>query len=165
MITITAKRGAGITSLKRLATLKKGLSPGTVDDAAGRAAARVVAGLVRDTPKKWTGNLRRAWQIHKVRNGVRLIRNDSFIMSFIERGTANGGTGYIFPKVKKFLFIPLTRFAAMNGWTPNLRYGVSYILRRFVRGIRPRWIVRKWRDKSVDIFRAEYRRTVKGILS
>lgn len=86
-------------------------------------------------------------------------------MTFIERGTANAGTGFIFPTTKRALFIPLTRYAAMNGWKPTMRAGVSFVIRKFVRGIRPRWIVKKWRERSVDIFRAEYRRTVRGILA
>lgn len=98
--------------------------------------------VVERTPKGWTGNLRRAWTIEIPGPGRVDIVNPMPVARFIEEGTANGGTGRIYPRRKRALFIPLTATAAVGGWTSALRFGVDYILRKWVKGIRPRWIAR-----------------------
>jgi hypothetical protein len=115
-------------------------TPQAVDPVIDRVALETLASAVQATPKRWFGQVRAAWRIQKPHPGARNVVNDHKVMRFLEFGTANAGQGFITPKLKKALYIPLNRRAAM-GWNEGLRYGVDYILRKRVRGITPRRIV------------------------
>jgi len=132
----------------RLRKLAQGMSPAAVDHVVERASLETFAALVRKTPKKWFGQVRRGWVIQKPSLGVRIVVNLHKVMLWLEEGTANAGTGWIYPKVAKALYIPLKRKAA-KGWTPDLVYGEDYILRKRVKGIVPRKIVAQERPHAV----------------
>ena len=143
MITGAFKRPDMAMLNARLARVGRSVTPAQVDRVVDRVALKSLARLVRDTPKKWTGNTRRAWTIKSPREGVRQVQNASKVMRFLEFGTANEGTGWIYPVVKKALYIPLTARAAHGGWNPSLIRGTDFILRLRVRGIKPRRIAQK----------------------
>lgn len=135
MIRITGSQ----ETIKRIARMQGALTPQAIDQVVDRVALETHANLVKATPKRWTGQTRAAWQIISPSLGVRIIRNDSKVMAFLERGTANNGQGYILPKKGKYLYIPLTR-RAMGGWRQGFVYGRDYILKTRVRGIKARRI-------------------------
>ena len=147
------------------ARLQAGLSPAAVDPVVQRMAWEFHALLVVRTPKKWTGNLRQAWQTRKIKDGVYVVSNASPVMSYIERGTANGGTGYIYPRTAKALYIPLNRRASF-GWKKGFKHGRDYLLVRRVRGIKPRWIIRttsaEMQPKFVEMAKAHIRSVLAG---
>lgn len=117
-----------------------------VDGVAGRTFAKLVMDTkaaigVRPDGSRW--NIEQPenhWIIERPGDMQRKLMNKNKVMGYLERGTAGAGTGYIVPRVKKLLFIPLRRVAAA-GWNENLKRGVDYILARRVRGITPRRIV------------------------
>jgi hypothetical protein len=127
--------------------VKAALTPTAVDPVMERVGLETFRELVEATPKRWFGQVRAGWRIEKPKEGERVVINRNKVMLFLEAGTANQGTGFIEPKEKKALYIPLNRRAAM-GWVEGLKYGVDYILRMRVRGIKPRWIVHKERKKA-----------------
>lgn len=128
-----------------LAALKAGLTKEATMAVVMKEAAVTMGNLKRATPVRWTGQTRNAWTYKAVESaGAALVFNRTSkppVMWFLERGTANGGTGRIYPKTARALYIPLRRQAAL-GWNPSLIRGVDYILRKWVRGIKPRWIAR-----------------------
>ena len=134
--------------------LVAGLTPDKFEFVAESAAARVLSEIVPLTPKKWFGQVRRSWKIENGGQGIRRVVNPNKIMRFLEFGTANGGQGFITPVRAKMLYIPLTRRAA-TGWKPSLKPGKDYILRRKVRGIKPRKIVSSFRPRASDILREQ----------
>jgi hypothetical protein len=152
-------------AINRLAGLNRALTPEALDSIVDRVALQTMAELVKATPKRWFGQVRRAWHILKPEEGVRIIRNGSKIMVFLEHGTANGGTGFITPKVKKFLYIPLTRRAA-GGWHEGLVYGRDYVLAKRARGIKPRNIVSTEKPKAearlAEAIKGHVRKAVNG---
>jgi hypothetical protein len=132
----------------KLQALQAALVPAQTDRVVERVALVGLRKVVEATPKKWFGQVRRSWQIQKPREGVRALVNDNKIMLFLERGTMNGGTGYITPKRKKFLYIPKNRNAAL-GWHPGLVRGRDYILVKRAKGIKPRRIAERM-AKEID---------------
>jgi hypothetical protein len=133
---------------------------GSFDQPVEIAAWKCHRELVLLTPKRWTGMLRRNWAVSKPGAGQRLVFNNSKVMKFLEGGTGNAGTptsngGYIYPKTKKVLFIPLNARAAIGGWNRSLVFGRDYVLARRVRGIRAMHIVRNFRPRARTILREE----------
>ena len=120
---------------KVLEKLVAALTPERIDPVVERVAVETFSNLVRNTPQKWFGQVRKAWQLTKPRVGERNVINKNKVMRFLEFGTKAHG-----PVQKKFLYIPLTRQAA-SGWSASLKRGVDYILVKRVRGIEPRGIV------------------------
>jgi hypothetical protein len=135
---ITAKTEAAKGMVK---ALQSGFDPRGIDRIVEVVSLRSMTRLVHATPKKWTGALRRAWKLERPRMGVRWLVNRFKVMTFIEHGTANEGTGYIYPKHKRVLYLPLNKNAAL-GWSQDLVRGVDFILAARVRGIKPRHIAR-----------------------
>lgn len=72
----------------------------------GEVMARTHAKLTEWTPVRWTGNTRRGWIPKET-----TIENRTNAMGYLERGTPRSGT-WIYPRVKKALFVPLTRQGA-----------------------------------------------------
>lgn len=150
-----------------MSQLRAALQPERIDHIIREEAIRTHAEVVRSTPIKWTGELRRRWQIKQRGLADWVVENASRIMGYLEYGTANEGTGYIYPKRAKALFIPLTRKAAMadrsffgvlskgievrggkrkgKAYANFLERGVDYVLAMRVRGIKPRKIAEKQR--------------------
>lgn len=154
---------------EKLERIRVALEGGSFDQPVEITAWRCRTELINLTPQKWTGLTRRAWQIEKQGTGTRLISNGSKVMLFLEEGTGNAGTatshgGYIYPRSKKFLFIPKTSTAAIGGWTPGMKWGTDFVLARRVRGIQAMHIVSKFRDRSQEILAQEMRKFLKGII-
>lgn len=141
-----------------------------LDGPVQRAATRILAELASRTPHRWTGATRRAWTIKNTGDGRRLIWNTldgttpNKVFLFLEHGTAAGGAGNIYPRSKKALFIPLTARAAQQGWNPGLVREVDYILRRHVRGIRPRRIAANFVPRAQAILREEVQKFLQQTL-
>ena len=115
----------------------------SLDKAVSKTGAQTLTGLVAATPKRWFGQVRGSWRVEAPKLATRKVVNPHKVMRFLEFGTANKGTGFITPKNKKFLYIPLNRRASF-GWNKSLVYGRDYILKKKVRGIKPRYIVRNY---------------------
>lgn len=116
MIRIHTKTKSARATVTRL---QKALTPEAVDPVVDEVALRTLAEVIKATPKRWFGQVRRSWQIQTPMPGTRIIVNESKIMAFLEHGTANEGTGFIRPKRKKALYVPLNRRAAA-GWNQSL---------------------------------------------
>lgn len=144
-VRIAGARTAG--AVRDLSAVAAAMTPERVDPVVARVAAETLRSVVEHTPKKWFGDLRRQWQMHRLAPGRWTVENRSKIMLFLEEGTANAGTGRIYPVNAKALYIPLVRRAAL-GWRPGFVYGKDYILRKSVRGITPRWIARDERVRA-----------------
>ncbi len=120
-------------------------------------AWRVHARLVRNTPIKWTGNLRRSWTVVETPTGF-VVTNPNRVMLFLEKGTRAHG-----PRFKKFLYIPLVPSAMV--WHPGLIRGQDYVLTKRVRGIRARNIVRDERPTARAEMLAALTRYVDNVLN
>lgn len=145
--------------------IKRALSPESVDATIARAAARVLREVVERTPKRWFGQVRRSWQMVKgEKPGQWVVRNPHKVMRYLEFGTANEGTGFIYPKRARALYIPLNRKASF-GWNADLEYGEDYILRRRVRGIKPRRIVARMRPFVESALLYEMRATIRNAIA
>lgn len=114
---------------RALSRMEKALSPQRLDREVAKKCADIVkARLVRRTPKRWTGQLRRNWRTVQWTTGIWVVENPSPVMSYLEHGTKSHGahgvrrtsTGKV---VKRRLFIPLNRQTAMayasQGGTPE----------------------------------------------
>jgi hypothetical protein len=154
----------GAVNPEKLAKLRAALEPAATDPVVERVALRAFAKVVKDTPKRWFGQVRMSWQIQKPRPGARVVVNDNKIMLWLEEGTANAGTGRIYPKRGKFLYIPRNRNAAL-GWNPGLVYGRDYILRKSVRGIKPRRIAAKVAKEADKWLLADMKAHIKKALA
>jgi hypothetical protein len=76
-----------------------------------RKAAEVMRGrLIRQTPKRWTGQTRRSWVVNSIDDAGYEVTNTSKVMRFLENGTRAHG-----PKTAKRLFVPLTKRAFLAG--------------------------------------------------
>lgn len=164
MIRITAQSEISQGALAQLAQALEREASLALD----RAAARVLREVVERTPKRWFGQVRRSWQIVK-EDQKRLIENPHKVMGYLEYGTANEGTGYIVPKVKKALYIPLNRRASF-GWAAGqndkhgIEYGQDYILRKRVHGIKPRRIAAGMKPFAEQALSEEMHAAVKKAL-
>ena len=139
------------------------------DVAVDAAAWKSLAKLVGLTPKKWTGLTQKSWQVKKPQAGQRVVFNDSKVMLWLEGGTGNAGTatskgGYIYPKTKKYLYVPLTQ-AASYGWSSGMTFGKDYVLAKRVRGIKPMKIVEKFVPEANEILKIEMKNFLAQILT
>lgn len=105
-------------ALDKVTRLQNALHPSQTDRVVERAANETYSILVKATPKKWFGQVRAAWGVNKPQEGVRVVRNDSIIMLWLEEGTKAHGPREIFgplqqgqKRKKNALFIPLSRRA------------------------------------------------------
>lgn len=141
---ISVKVSAG-KLLGKIARLRDTLQTTTQKTVLEKEAKLSLRRLKYATPVRWTGKTRKAWRIEHASRarsyGFRII-NDTKEMLFLEKGTKAHG-----PKRAKFLYIPLNRRAA-RGWSPSLKIGRDYILKKWVRGIRAMHIVEKERKKT-----------------
>jgi len=162
MIRIRANTAPARTAVVKV---QSGLTPAEIDPVIDRVGLQVFADVVQHTPKKWFGQVRAGWTIQKPGLGQRIVVNRNKVMLFLEEGTANAGTGFIVPKIKKFLYIPLTRSAAA-GWHSGLKRGIDYIMKKAVRGIAPRKIVAAARERArvllLNAMKAHIRRLIHG---
>ena len=157
MIRATAVTAGAADSIQRV---KVAVQDGSFDVPVEIAAFKCRTELIERTPKRWTGLTRRAWEVQRVGPGARMVTNKSKVMLFLEEGTGNAGTptsngGYIYPKSKKFLFIPKTSTASLTGWRAGMKYGIDFILARRVRGIKALRIVAGFRGRAREILKGE----------
>ena len=110
-----------------LQRLKDGLTPEKLDALVERVALRTEAKLKEATPKKWFGQVRRAWNTVKPAEAIRAVQNLSKIMIWLEEGTQDHG-----PVNAKALFIPLTLRAVNATQSPEL---IGYVNDDAGRGI------------------------------
>jgi hypothetical protein len=124
--------------------LKKALSPEETDPVIQGISFRTLSRLVRDTPKGFTGQTRKNWEVTKLggRKGY-AVHNDNKVMLYLEVGTKAHG-----PKTAKFLYIPLKAGAMI--WRPNLKFGRDYVLAKRVKGIKAKRIVERERPRTRD---------------
>lgn len=153
----------------KLRRIALAVEDGSFDQPVEIAAWRCRTELIERTPKKWTGLTRKAWQVDKPGAGTRIVANKSKVMLFLEEGTGNAGTptsngGYIYPKSKKFLFIPKTSTAAVGGWRAGMKWGIDFVLARRVRGIQAMHIVGRFRDRAGQILREEMKNFLTRII-
>lgn len=141
-----------------LGRVKDGLSLRRIHQRVLTPVANETLQHIRDaTPKGFTGETRRKWLKKDVAEGVievanRPEANEPPVMFFLEEGTQAHG-----PVRAKRLFIPLTkkafnayRFrAARAGAWKGLKWGVDFVLAKWVRGIRPMKIAALERDLVV----------------
>ena len=93
-------------------------------------------------------------------DGARIVENTSKIMLFIEGGTGNAGTptshgGYIYPKTKRALFIPLSASVAMSGYRRGMVFGTDFVMAKRVRGIQAQRIIENFKPEARRILREE----------
>ena len=170
--------------------LKEELAPEKVDKPVEVAALKTMTEAVRVTKavigvrpdgRRW--NIEKPenkWTVRKTGIASRSVENRSKVMLWLDRGTAGGGTGFITPKRKKWLFIPLTR-AAAGGWHPGLRrarragadrrgraiaaVAGDYALAKKVRGIRPRNVVAQVEPFARETLEIEMRKFTKAAVA
>lgn len=147
----------------RLQSLRDGLTPEAIDPVIDQVGLKVFADVVQNTPKRWFGQVRAGWTIQKPAPGARTILNRNKVMKFLEFGTADEGRGFIVPKVKKYLYIPLTR-AAAAGWQAGMKFGVDFILKKQVRGIAPRRIVAAARERARSLLKTTMKAHIRRLL-
>jgi hypothetical protein len=144
----------------RLRKIKTAMGRPAVTRVVAKVAQVARLRLIKQTPKKWTGQTRRGWQAKKRAPGHFMVYNESKVMGYLERGTRAHG-----PTTAKFLFIPLTRRAFNAGahgvFKANLAahrrglglnapgsrkfvIGRDFVLTKRVKGIQARWIVRRY---------------------
>lgn len=149
---------------QKLAILETLMSEEQRDTMVEGVAEQTRASLVQDTPKRWFGQAQKGWQVIKTGPAERTVLNDATVsngaplMLLLEEGTANNGTGYIYPKEKKNLYIPLKAIAVK--WHNGLKYGVDYILRKRVKGQKGQHIVANERPRAAARLLGGYKRLV-----
>lgn len=151
-----------------LLELRKQTRVEALDRIVGDVSKTVESDIIDRTPVGFFGQLKREWRVEKNAPGIRTIKNTrrasngGLIMLFLEEGTGRFSSGFIYPRVKKRLYVPLNKRGA-GGWNPSLVYGRDYILRKRVRGIKPRRIVAKYRPRARQILLkavTDYTRTI-----
>lgn len=118
------------SATSKLGDLQKRLNKGNLRRIIYQRVKRTFDGLVNKTPTKWTGETRKAWKLLYRGDGYSIV-NPTKAIRWLEKGTKAHG-----PVRAKFLFIPLTRAAALGGYRKGMKFGVDYILTKHVKGIR-----------------------------
>lgn len=162
---------------EKLEELKAALDPQELDsqvmDPAALTAQRMAVettktvladrdATVLGLPRFYLAKPEDGWLVIKAGEARRILENGKVEYLNVDRGTANEGRGYILPTNASVLYIPLNRRAAA-GWNTSLKPNIDYILRKRVRGIRPRRITPKIREKARGIVRqlfGDYARAV-----
>lgn len=125
----------------RVLRVQRALTPAAIDPVVERAAFESQARLIRSTPKRWFGQVRRGWVVVKPGDGRRVVTNQNPIMLFLEEGTRPHGPREIYgplvpgqPRRKAALFVPLTRKAANAtqgiygvGFAPVAKPGKNFV--------------------------------------
>jgi hypothetical protein len=123
-------RAKGEKAKAMLRAVAEALSIEKIDAVVDRAAFETQGSLIRKTPKRWFGQVRRSWLVSKIAPGARVVFNENPIMLFLEEGTKDHGPreliGPLRPgerRAKAALFIPLTR-RAVNATAGEPEFGV-----------------------------------------
>jgi hypothetical protein len=145
--------------------IRAGLTPEYQDATVSRVAYVVMRRLVQQTPKKWTGQTRRYWQVKKEGSGNYTILNGSKVMRFLEEGTQAHG-----PVTAKALFIPLTRKAALAGVSGVMsnpkafKFGRDYIFTKWVRGITASHMVKNYQPFANAALKAAMKISIRRLI-
>jgi len=149
------------TAISKIEKLKAGLTKEKTDPIVAQVAFRTHAALVMKTPKGFTGQTRRDWNVFKrTKGGGYLVTNQSKVMFFLEKGTKAHG-----PANKKYLYIPLHRSAALSGWHSGLTRGEDYYLTKKVGGIKAMKIVATQRVLTRSMMQTQMRRYIKQLIA
>lgn len=118
MVTLALDIDQKIDRLKRL---RDSVSAEALDPVIEREAQITLSRLIQATPVRWSiSGARQSWRIDRIGPSAYRVFNDNRVMYWLENGTGKDTGGYIYPKVKKALFVPLTKKAALanrNGFT------------------------------------------------
>ena len=118
MVTLSLDIDRKIDRLKRL---RETVSAESLDPVIEREANVTLARLIQATPVRWSiSGARQSWRIERIGPSNYRVFIDNRVMYWLENGTGKDTGGYIYPRVKKALFIPLTKKAALanrNGFT------------------------------------------------
>lgn len=158
-------------ALDRLAKLKVALTLNAIDSVVDRASlvtyvdaiqtTKANIGVRRDGSRWNIQKPENKWFIKKPGQGARIIENADKVTRFLDEGTVAHG-----PVTKKFLYIPLVRAAAKWTAAAGLKWGVDYILVKWVRGITAKHFIPKVRKRAEKTLRtlmlAYVRKAVKG---
>lgn len=98
------------TTIAYLKRFNQAMSPANRKMVNRQAAEICRRRIIRQTPKRWTGQTRRSWVINKDGDTGHELTNTSKVMRFLENGTRAHG-----PKTAKRLFVPLTKRAFLAG--------------------------------------------------
>lgn len=136
--------------------------PEAIDPVIERVALWAWAELRKRTPKGKLagGKTRQAWTLTTPKKGARLLENKSKVMLFLEEGTRAHG-----PKVKKFLYIPLTLLGLEGSQEGRTKRGRDYILVKRVRGIRAMHIVRELRKEAMAKLKEAMKAHVRALVA
>lgn len=111
-----------------------------VDELMKQNAQSTLETLKKATPVRFTGKTRAAWKLRKLGLGHYQCVNTSPVMTYLEKGTPAHGS-----PTGKLMFIPKTKAAHAAGVKAihdrRFKRGVSYVMRKHVRGIKPHNIV------------------------
>lgn len=154
MIRITANTQAATAAVMRIKAALQGGGAARVLDS---VAYKTLGQLVQSTPKRWTGQVRKGWQIGKD-GGAFYVTNVNKVMLFLEKGTKSHG-----PVSARALFIPLNRKAMLGGG--GLVFGKDFILAKRVKGIQAMRIVQKQRVRTRTMLINEMRNYIRKVLS
>jgi hypothetical protein len=122
---------------------KRALSKASIAAEMQKIAEDTLKEVIAETPKRWTGNTKRGWQIVKYGSVGYRIRNRYRAMRFLEDGTRAHG-----PKRARRMFIPLNKRAHAAGPKGVFRnprafkMGRDYVLARRVKGIKAHHILK-----------------------
>lgn len=151
------------------------LSPAKQDRVVRKVAYVVHSRAVRQTPKRWTGQTRKAWQVRKMRQAHWEVRNDTKAIHWLDQGTRAHG-----PVRAGRLFVPLTRRAAMAGpqgvllaqraaeqanRRSKFRFGRDYVLTKRVKGIKPRHIGRNLNIQGQGLMLAAQKLYLRNVIA
>lgn len=172
MIRVRAETDRAAAAVRRI---QQGLTPEGIDPIVEKVALKSLAGLVAASPKRWFGQIRSGWTIIKPGPGIRQITipeklkgptgvSVADIARFVNFGTADNGTGFIFPKNARRLYIPLMRRAAA-GWQPGFIYGSDYVLALKVRGIQGRHFIEPEQAKAQQLMRDEFTTYIRKLVT
>jgi hypothetical protein len=107
--TVTVTGGA--QAQRYFNSIRDAMLPSKMDMVVRKSAWVTRNRLVKQTPKRWSGQTRKGWTVTRRGSGRYSVWNRSEkVMMFLEKGTRAHG-----PKKAKRLFVPLTRKAALAG--------------------------------------------------
>ena len=147
-------------AIKAIKGVKKDVSTGMDREVLPTVAWGTHGRLMRATPVGFTGTTRRSWSVSRKQGGSYEVTNPKKAMLFLEVGTKAHG-----PVRAKFLFIPLTRRAALLGWRPSLVIGRDYVLAKRVRGIKALNIVKEERVTTRRVLGLETEKFIRDVIA
>lgn len=115
------------------------MAKGAVDFRMRVIVAKTYMRCRRNTPRRFTGETKRAWVMRRNSTANYSVVNTRRVMRFLEKGTRAHG-----PKKAPRMFVPLNQkafWAYKLGSKKKLVLGKDFVLRKRVKGIRPHKII------------------------